>query len=158
LVAKQAGVGAIRRGGSMDLAAQLDELQRHITEARSAVEAAASEPPDQRRQRIDQAQADTDQTARRQAPEAAAGEQEPSKWAQLKADAAAKRDDVKAKVDQRTRQMDADAAANEADWVETDATDAVDYAMWTVDNARLSVLDAIDARAYANELARAAGS
>ena len=142
----------------MDLAAQLDELQQHITEARSAAEAATSEPPDQRRQRIDQAQADTDRTAKQQAPEAAAGEQEPSKWAQLKADAAAKRDDVKAKVDQRTRQMDANAAANEANWIEGDAADAVDYAMWTVDNARLSVLDAIDARAYANELARAAGS
>jgi len=142
----------------MDLATQLDELQQHITEARSAVQAATNEPPDQRRQRIDQAQADTDQAAKQQAPEAAAGEQEPSKWAQMKADAAAKRDDVKAKVDRRTRQMDAKAAAGEADWTEADAADAVDYAMWTVDNARLSVLDAIDARAYANDLARAAGS
>ena len=30
---------------------------------------------------------------------------------------------------------------------------AIDYAAWTVDNARLAVLDAIDARAYADELA-----
>ena len=35
---------------------------------------------------------------------------------------------------------------------------ALDYASWTVDNARLAVLDAIDARVYADELARTAGS
>jgi hypothetical protein len=143
---------------SMDLAAQLDELQQHITDARSAAEAAASEPPDQRRQRIDQAQADTDQTARQQTPKAAAGEQQPSKWAQLKADAAAKRDDVKAKLDKRGRQMDARIAADDADWAEVGAADAIDLAEWAVDNARLNVLDAIDARARAGELARAAGS
>jgi hypothetical protein len=40
--------------------------------------------------------------------------------------------------------------ASTADWAE-DVT-AIDYASWTVDNARLAVLDAIDARAYADEL------
>jgi hypothetical protein len=33
-----------------------------------------------------------------------------------------------------------------------------DYAAWTVDNARLAVLDAIEARGYADELAKAANS
>jgi hypothetical protein len=67
-------------------------------------------------------------------------------------------DDVKAKIDQRNRQLDAKAAARDADWVEGDAADVIDYAAWTVDNALLAVLDGIDARAYANEEARAAGS
>ena len=31
-------------------------------------------------------------------------------------------------------------------------------AAWTVDNARLAVLDAIDARAYADDLAGSAGA
>ena len=35
---------------------------------------------------------------------------------------------------------------------------ALDYAAWTVDNARLAVLDAIDARAYADGLAKTAGA
>jgi hypothetical protein len=34
----------------------------------------------------------------------------------------------------------------------------IDFAAWTVDNARLAVLDAIDARVYADELATTAGS
>ncbi len=54
--------------------------------------------------------------------------------------------------------MDAEAAANDADWAEDEAASAIDYAEWTVDNTRLAVLDAIDARAYADERARAAGS
>jgi hypothetical protein len=76
----------------------------------------------------------------------------------MKTDAAAKRDDVKAKIDKRTRQLDAREAADEADLAEGDAADALDYAAWTVDNAQLDVLDAIDARAYADERAKAAGA
>ena len=60
-----------------------------------------------------------------------------------------------AKVDRRTRQLDAKAAATDADWVEADAADALDYAEWAVDNAQLAMLDAIDARVYADDLAKA---
>jgi glycerol-3-phosphate dehydrogenase len=49
-------------------------------------------------------------------------------------------------------------AASDADWAEDDAAAAIDYADWCVDNARLAVLDAIDARAYADELATRAGA
>ena len=52
-------------------------------------------------------------------------------------------------------QLDARIAANQADGAEADAADAIDFAAWTVDNARLAVLDA---RAYADELVRTAGS
>jgi hypothetical protein len=159
LLAVRPAIGKLHGGGFMDFSTQLDELQQRISEARSAAEAAEREPADQRRQRIDEAQADTDRAVtdtQQQAPEAAAGKQ--SKWAQMKADAAAKRDDARAKLDKRTRQMDASAAAGEADWAETDAAEAVSFAIWTVDNARLSVLDAIDARVYADELAKAASS
>jgi hypothetical protein len=54
--------------------------------------------------------------------------------------------------------MNAKAAASDADLAETDAADALDYAEWTVDNAQLAMLDAIDARAYADERAKAAGA
>jgi hypothetical protein len=81
-----------------------------------------------------------------------------SKWAQTKADAAAKMDELQARMDKRADQLDANMAASGAAWAE-DAAAALDYASWTVDNARLAVLDAIDARAYADELAaKAAGS
>jgi hypothetical protein len=54
--------------------------------------------------------------------------------------------------------IDANVAADDAAWAEDDAAAALDYAAWTVDNARLAVLDAIDARAYADGLAKTAGS
>lgn len=57
-----------------------------------------------------------------------------------------------------TRQLDANAAASDADWAENGALDALDFAEWTAYNAQLAVLDAIDARAYADELATAARS
>ena len=81
-----------------------------------------------------------------------------SKWAQMKADAAAKREDIKAKIDKRADQLDAKAAATDADWAEQDAADAIDYAEWMVYDAQLAVLDALDARAYADEQARIAGT
>ncbi len=47
----------------MDFSAQLDALQQHVAEAKSAAQAAASESRDQLRQRIDQAQVDIGRTA-----------------------------------------------------------------------------------------------
>jgi hypothetical protein len=55
-------------------------------------------------------------------------------------------------------QLDAKLAAGQAEGAEADAADAIDFASWTVDNARLAVLDVIDARVYADELATTAGS
>jgi hypothetical protein len=111
------------------------------------------------KQRIGQAQDDLDQAveeAKQQGSQAA--DEARGKWAQMKADAAARRDDVKAKIDQRSRELDAKTAASEAGWAEADAVDALDYAAWTVSNARLAVLDAIDARAFADERAKRAAS
>jgi hypothetical protein len=63
--------------------------------------------------------------------EAVAGRAQ-SKWAQLKADAAAKVDDMKARAAKQADQLDADAAEVEAEWAEVDALDAISYASWTV--------------------------
>jgi glycerol-3-phosphate dehydrogenase len=80
-----------------------------------------------------------------------------SKWAEMKADAGAKMGDVKAKIDKRNDQIDAKMAVQDAADSEAEAMDAIDYADWAVENARLQTLDAIDARAYAEERAKAAG-
>jgi chromosome segregation ATPase len=140
----------------MDYSPQLDGLQKRVAEAKSAVQAAATESREELRQRIDQAQLDIHlavKDAQQRAGEAAGGAR--SKWAQMKADAAAKMDDLKAKIDKRNAERDANAAATDADWAEQDAADAIDYAGWAVDNARLAILDAIDARVYADDLAKA---
>jgi hypothetical protein len=143
----------------MDFSAQFDDLQKSVGEAKAAAQTAATESRDQLEQRIDQAQDDLDQAVEetKQQGSQVAGEAR-SKWAQMKADAAARRDDVKAKIGQRSRELDAKTAASEAGWAEADAVDALDFAAWTVSNARLAVLDAIDARAYADEQAKRSAS
>jgi hypothetical protein len=139
----------------MDFSAKLDDLQQRAAHAKAAAQAAGSESREQLRQRIDQAKVDVAaKDARQQAGEAAASAR--STWAQMKADAAAKLDDFEAKMDRRADQRDAKLAARQADGAEADAADAIEFAAWTVDHARLAVLDAIDARVYADELAQQA--
>jgi hypothetical protein len=64
--------------------------------------------------------------------------------------------DVKANIDKRTRHVDAKVAANDADWAEADAAEALDFVDWAVESAQLAILDAIHARAYADKLAEGA--
>ena len=141
----------------MDFSAKLDDLQQHAAHAKAAAQAAVSESREQLRQRIDQARVDVDLAAkdtRQQVDEAAANAR--GTWAQIKADTAAKLDDLEAKMDRRADQLDANVAARQADGAEADAADAIEFAAWTVDHARLAVLDAIDARVYADDLAQQA--
>lgn len=143
----------------MDYSAKLDALQQSAEKARSDARAAATETQDQLKQRIDQAEVDVNlgvKVAKQRVGEAADRAQ--SKWAQMKVDVSAKMDDIKAKMDKRSDQLDAKVAASDADWAETEALDALDFATWTAENARLAVLDAIYARAYADERARIATS
>jgi hypothetical protein len=147
------------QGGSMNFSARVDELQQRVAATKSAVQAAATESREQLRQRIDQAQQDAkDAQQRAQQRTDQTADRARSKFAQMKADAAGKMDDFQAKVDKRNRQLDAKAAATDADWAEADAADAIDYADWAVDNAQLAMLDAIDARVYADGLAKSTAS
>jgi hypothetical protein len=141
----------------MDFSTKLDDLQQRAADAKAAAQAAVSESREQLRQRIDQARVDVDlaaKDARQQVGEAAASAR--STWAQMKADAAAKLEDFQAKMDRRADQHDAKVAARQADGAEADAADAIEFAAWTVDHARLAVLDAIDARVNADQLAQQA--
>ena len=76
----------------------------------------------------------------------------------MKADVSAKMDDLKAEIDKRADERDVKTAAKDADRAEQDAVDAIDYAVFVFYSARLAVLDALDARAYADERAKNAGS
>jgi hypothetical protein len=50
------------------------------------------------------------------------------------------------KIEKGADQLDAKAAAADADWAEPNAADAIDYAVAVVYDAQLAVLDALDAR------------
>ena len=61
-----------------------------------------------------------------------------------------------ADIQQRKSELDAADAESRAEWAETDATIAIDYAYAAVEEAEYATLDAILARREAEELALAA--
>ncbi|MFG3709695.1 hypothetical protein [Micromonospora sp. NPDC047730] len=137
----------------MDFVQRLETLEQRLAFTRAEVLAAQTESREQLRQRIETTQSEIERSAiesQQHADEVRAGGG--SVWAQMKADAAAMRADVRATFEERTQNMDAQAATAEADWAETGAQDALDYAEWAAYNAELAMLDAIDARSYAQEL------
>jgi hypothetical protein len=141
----------------MDFSAQLEKLQQQANETVTSIRSASSESRDQLKQRIDQARVDANlalMDVKQQAEQTS--DQVQTKWAQLKADASIWMDDVKSKIDKRADERDAKAAAKDADRAERDAADAIDYAVWAFVSARLAVLDALDARVYADERAKIA--
>ena len=54
--------------------------------------------------------------------------------------------------------MDAKVAGTDADFAEDEAAGALDFADWAVENAQLAILDAVHARDYADNLAKAAAN
>ena len=143
----------------MDFSAQLEKLQQQANESVANIRSASAESRDELKQRIDQARVDANlalMDVKQQAEQTS--DQVQSKWAQLKADASVWMDDIKAKIDKRVDQRDAKTAAKDADRAEQDAADAIDYAVLAFYSAQLAVLDALDARAYADERAKIADS
>jgi glycerol-3-phosphate dehydrogenase len=141
----------------MDLITQFAGLEQRTVDSSRYVKAAATESRQQLEQRIGETEEGLDtapQGARGEAGMAAIPRQ--SKWTQMRADVSAKMEDVKAKIDQRSDQIDADMARVDAEFAEAEAYDAIEFAEWVVDSARLAVLNALDARAFASERARAA--
>jgi hypothetical protein len=59
--------------------------------------------------------------------------------------------ELRTKIDQGNANLDAAGAEANADWAESDAADALDFAGFAIDNARVSLLYAINARVSANE-------
>lgn len=142
----------------MGFAEQFEALQKKVADAKASIVAAGAESRAQLHQRIDKAQVDLDlakKNAQQKADEVSSGAE--SSWAKLRADTSRKVDDVRGRIDKRNAERDAKKAASDADWAEADAADAIEYASWAVDNARLAALDALDARAHADERAQAVG-
>lgn len=141
----------------MNVSDQVNALQQRVGDLKSSFDAARRETNEQVKARIDKLKADiaTRQDAAKQQAQQAAGRTE-SQWQSLKADAAAKRAGVQARIDRKRDERDAKRAEDNAEDADADAADALGYASWAVDQAQLAVLDAIDARSWAD--ARAAAS
>jgi hypothetical protein len=74
----------------------------------------------------------------------------------MKADAAARREDLKAKIDKRAEERDAKAAASEADWPSSTHLMPSTTPSTPSRARKLAVLNALDARVYADEQAKIA--
>lgn len=132
----------------------VDALQKQVTHLKNAADQAGEESSAQVRERIDQAKADAaahQEPAPEQAGQAAGRAQ--SQWQSVKANAAAKIQDLQDRIDRRRDQLDVKLADDDAEAAEEEALDTLDFARWAAKQAELTVLDAIDARAWANELA-----
>jgi hypothetical protein len=141
----------------MNVSDQVDTLQKRAADLKSSFEQARHETNEQVKARIDQAKADIsarDGAAKEKAEQAAGRAQ--SQWKSMQADAAAKMQDLQDRVARRRDQHDVKMAEEDAEAAEQDAADALDYATWAIDQAQVAVLDAIDARTWAD--ARAAAS
>ena len=140
----------------MDFNKQVNDLENRVDQLKVSVAAAAKENHEQLKQRIATAQADTDRALNEAKQEATAdADKAQSSWEQTRSDAKARLEALKAKAQRRSDQVDADFAESDADWAEADAYAAIDYADWAVENARVAILDAIDARITADEKAAA---
>jgi hypothetical protein len=141
----------------MSISEQVDALQQKTAALKSSAEQAQHETAAQIKTRIDQTKADI--AAKQDAAKAQAGqatERAQSQWKLMKANAAAKNQDLRDRIDRQRDEHDVKKAEQQAEDAEEDAADALDYALWVVDQAQLAVLDAIDARSWAD--ARAAES
>jgi hypothetical protein len=122
----------------------------------TSVRVARTETHDQIQERIGEAQVKLDKEAKAAKAQAdQAGDQAQEQWKKVKADAAATIAKAKRGIDHRGDQFDSDMAASDAAWAESDAEDAIDFAAYAVESARVAILDAIDARAYAKQKAAA---
>ena len=157
------GPGGNQTGGkkmSTPLADQLreyfDALQKQVTHLKDVADQAREETSAQVRARIEQAKADVaaDQEPAREKAGQAVGRGQ-SQWQSMKADAAARMRDLHGRIGRKRDELDAKVAEDDAGAAEEEAVDALDYARWAVAEAELAVLDAIDARTWADERAAA---
>jgi hypothetical protein len=143
----------------MTISDQVNNLQERAANLKSSFDQSRHETNEQVKARLSKAKADVAarQDAAEQNAKQAAGHAE-SQWKTMKADAAAKRQDFHNRVDRKRDEHDVKKAERDAEDAEADAADALDYAAWAVDQAQLAVLDAVDARTWADARAAASAS
>ena len=141
----------------MNLSEQVEALQKRASDLKISADQAQQETNEQVKARIKNAKADIEarqSDVRDKAGQAADRAQ--SQWQAMKADAAAKTQDLQDRIGRKRDEHDIKKAEREAQDEAADAADALDYATWSIAQAELAVLDAIDARVWAD--ARAAAS
>jgi hypothetical protein len=143
----------------MAISDQVDNVQQRAADLKSSFEQSRKETNEQVKARLGKAKADVAarQAAARQSAQQAAGHAE-GQWKAMKANADARMQDFQNRVDRKRDEHDVKKAERDAEDAEAGAADALDYAAWAVDQAQLAVLDAVDARTWADTRAAASAS
>lgn len=76
-----------------------------------------------------------------------------SRWSELRDNTQAHFAEMQSKIDERRSEHDAKVAQRRADRAAENAAEAIDFALYAIDEAEASVLDATDARVIADALA-----
>ena len=141
----------------MTLSEQIDALQAKVADLKSSLDASRHETNEQIKARVASAKAKAkaaEETVHGRADQTA--DQAQTQWRSFKADTSAKMAELQGRIERKREEHDVKAAEDDAEWAEDNAAAALDYAAWAVDQAEVAVLDAADARAWAD--ARAAAS
>ncbi len=141
----------------MSISDQIDALQKRVADLKSSFEQSRHETNEQVKARLSHAKADitTRESAGKEKAEKAADRTQ-NQWKSMKADAAARMQAARDRVDRKRDEHDVKKAERDAEDAEEDAAGALDYATWVIDQAQVAVLDAIDARTWADQQAAAA--
>ena len=126
------------------LSEQLANLSVRAKNAEDAAAAAQKEAHDKVVARITQAQSAAEEAVQKVNQNIkSANDTASAKWNGLKAKIAADVDDLKSKVAQRKHDLSVKHAANYSQQLDEDASYAVDYAVASIEQAKVAVLDAI---------------
>jgi len=142
----------------MTISEQIDALQAKVAELKSSLDASRHETNEQIKARVATARAKAEaaqQTVRGKADQAA--DHAHTQWQSFKADNSAKMQELHGRIERKRDERDVKAAERDAEAAEDDAADALDYAAWAIDQAEVAVLDAADARAWADARAGEVG-
>jgi hypothetical protein len=138
------------------LSQQLADLSGRAKNAEDTVAAAQKEAHDKIVARKEQARTAAKAAVEKVNKEASSAHDSAAKnWNAIKAKIAADMSTLKARAANVKHNMDVKTAEHHADEMESEAVFAIDYAIASVEQAKLAVLDALDSRAQAEQAKRA---
>jgi hypothetical protein len=138
------------------LSDQLADLSVRAKSAEEALDAAEKEAHDKIVTRKEQAHAAATKAVEKVNQEVkSANDTATRNWSAVKAKIADDMNHLKANIAHAKHERDVKRAENHADRLEWEAGFAIDYAVATVEQARLAVLDAVDGRLAAEEAKQA---
>jgi hypothetical protein len=124
-----------------------NKLSEKVDEAKASIRAAASESETELKAKVEEARKNADEKAAELGVETqAAADQAEAHWQQIQSDWDQHRQNVRRRIDEAKAAQDIDAAELRAEWAESDARDAVEFAANAIDEAKYAMLDAILAR------------